>query len=65
MARQRQAADLAGARVEHVKQHPLTLLDADRFALAQHFAVDTEEAVADFVALGSLELLVSLGADLL
>src|SRR5262245_49492563 len=65
MARQCQAADFGRAGVEHVKHHPLTLLDADRLALTQHLAVDAEKVVADLIALGAGKLLVSLGPNLL
>ena len=65
MARQREAADFAGAGIEHVKQHALALLHADRLAMAQHLAVDAEQVVADFVALRPRVLFVGLLADLL
>ena len=47
-------------RVQHMKQHPLALLDADRLAVAKHPAVDGEELVADLVSFGPFELLVGL-----
>ena len=41
------------AGVEHVEQHALALLHADRFAVTEHAAVDGEQLVADLVALRS------------
>ena len=46
---QREAANLGGAAVEHVEEHALALFYADRFAVAEHSAVDGEGVVADFV----------------
>ena len=60
---QGEAADFAGARIEHMKQHAVALLDADRLAVTEHFAVDAEQVVADFVSF--LELVVGLLADVL
>src|SRR6516165_1619154 len=51
MARQRQAADLAGARVQHVEEHALARLDSDRLTLAKDATVDREEIVGGLVAL--------------
>ena len=41
----------AGAGIEDVQQQPLTGLDPDRLAAAQHAAVDREKIVGQLVAL--------------
>ena len=54
--RRGRAARGCGSRValafEHMEQHALALLDADGLAVSQHPAVDAEQLVADFEALG-------------
>jgi hypothetical protein len=40
--------------IEHVEQHPFTLLDADGLAVTEHPAIDAEQVVADLEALGFL-----------
>ena len=52
VTRKREAADLACAPIQDVKQHALTLLNADRLAVSQHLPVDREKLVTDFEALG-------------
>src|SRR5271166_4819662 len=52
MSRQRKAANFGGARVEHMEQHPLALLDVNRLSLPEHSAVNAEELVADLKSLG-------------
>ena len=47
---QGQAAGFGGAAVEDMQQHPLTGLDANRIAVAEHPAVDGEPRVTDLVA---------------
>ena len=47
---QGQAAVLSGAAVEHVQQHPLAGLHADRLAVAEHASVDRECVIAHLVA---------------
>ena len=54
VAGQSEAADLGRARIEHVEQHAFALLHADRFAVTEHPAIDAEQLVADFEALGFL-----------
>ena len=49
---QRQAADFGRTGIQHVEQHALSLLHADRVAMAEHLAVDAEEFVACLEALG-------------
>ena len=44
VTRKGEAANLAGARVEDVKQHPLSLFYANRFAMAEHAAVDRKQS---------------------
>ena len=51
MFRKRQTADLGGAAVDDVEQHPLAWFDADGLAVAEQAAVDREEAVADLEAM--------------
>ena len=52
MAGESEAADFGCARIEHMEQHALALLDADGFAVTEHPAIDAEQLVADFEALG-------------
>src|SRR5499427_6188906 len=51
VSRQRQAANLCRAAVEHVKEHALPTLDAYRFSMAKHASVDGERAVAYLVTM--------------
>src|SRR6201985_2656688 len=44
-----EAASFAGAAVEHMEEHTLPFFYADRFAVAEHPAVDGEGIVPDFV----------------
>ena len=47
----REAANLGGAAVQHMKQDALALLHAHGLSVAEHAAVDGEGVVADLVAL--------------
>src|SRR6202035_5372885 len=51
-ARQRKIANCAGAGVEDVQQHALTLFDADRLTLAEHTSIDREKIVVKLIAFG-------------
>ena len=50
VAGQRQAANLGGAAVQHMKEDALALLHANGFSVAEHAAIDGEGVVADLVA---------------
>ena len=66
MSWQCKAADLRGARVEHMEEHTLALLDANWLGGPQHLAVNAEQLVADLIAFGrALALLVGLCPRLL
>jgi hypothetical protein len=52
MSGEGKASRLGGARVQHVKEHALALLHADRLAGTQHLSVDAEQRIADFEPLG-------------
>src|SRR5215471_10065269 len=47
-----------------MKQHAFAHLHPDRFALAQHLAVDGKQLVTDLVALRTVELLIPLFSEL-
>src|SRR5216684_1483327 len=50
MSRQCEAANLRRAPIEHMKQHPLSQLHADRFSVTEHATVDCEIAITDLVS---------------
>src|SRR6185369_7546916 len=50
MPRQGQAAYLGRTAVQDVKQHPLARLYAHRLPVAQHAPIDSEIAIAHFIA---------------
>src|ERR1019366_4935868 len=52
MAGQSEAADLGRTRIEHMEQHAFALFYADRFAVTEHPAIDAEQLISDFEALG-------------
>src|SRR5579862_6984064 len=45
-----EAANLRGAAIENVKEHPFAWLYANGFAVTEHATIDGEIAIADFVA---------------
>jgi hypothetical protein len=51
MPGKREASDLRGASVQHMKEHALAPLDSHRLTMAQHASVDGEKLVAHLIAM--------------